>query len=258
MTCIAVRGPPCQSAQLVTRGTRPHGTQRDSCLHTVCAREVFRWTTTKDVCRRCSHISWTCVSMRVGYAIPSRCCTSVSTRCSVHAHSVSALAQSRWMREGGVSGRSKPSGSCGVRSSTPQEQSWPMCGRRKDEGFLQRTALLEPSGLTRCAPDPRGAYARHLDPEGRCPGKPHPSHIAREQRTLRARITPLVRTRICVARSTSMHENVIGLCVHRDACARAVDTWPSPRCAHSSPRGKGPDEGVTTCRTDCTAETVTR
>jgi len=92
----AVRGPPCQSEQSVKRGTRYHGTQRYPCLNTVCAREVFRWTTTtKAVGRRCSNTSLTCVSMRVGYAVPRRCCASVPALCSVNAQRVSALVKSR-------------------------------------------------------------------------------------------------------------------------------------------------------------------
>ena len=39
-------------------------------------------------------------------------------------------------------------------------------GRRKDAGFLQRKALLEPFGLTRFYTDHWGAYTRHIELEG--------------------------------------------------------------------------------------------
>jgi len=131
-------------------------------------------------------------------------------------------------------------------------------GRRKDEVFLQRKALLEPCGLTRFATNHWEAYSRRLDPEGHGPGQRHPQHIERGHQTLRMRITQPVRKTICVARSTQRHENVNGLFIHREAFARAVDIWPSPLCAHSPPRSQEPDEGVTTCGTHCRHGTVTR
>ena len=47
-------------------------------------------------------------------------------------------------------------------------------GRRKDEGFLKRKALLEPFGITRYYTDYWGAYTRHLDADGAPTGQaPH-------------------------------------------------------------------------------------
>ena len=86
-----------------------------------------------------------------------------------------------------------------------------MCGRRKDEGFLHRTALLEPCGLTRCAPDPRGAYARHLATKTHVPGKRTTQQIERKHLTLRTRLKRLARKTICFSKSTEMHDTVIDL-----------------------------------------------
>ena len=44
-----------------------------------------------------------------------------------------------------------------------------VCGRRKDEVFLKRKALLEPFGITRYSMDYWGAYTRHLDVDAHQP-----------------------------------------------------------------------------------------
>jgi len=61
-------------------------------------------------------------------------------------------------------------------------------GRRKDEVFLRRKALLEPFGLTRFYTDHWGAYTRHLDPDVHSPGKRNTQKIERKHLTLRTRI----------------------------------------------------------------------
>ena len=53
-------------------------------------------------------------------------------------------------------------------------------GRRKDEVFLQLTALIEPFGLTRYYTDNWGAYTRHLNPDEHCPGKRNAQKIKRD------------------------------------------------------------------------------
>ena len=88
-------------------------------------------------------------------------------------------------------------------------------GRRKDEVFLQRKALLEPFGITRYYTDSWGAYTRHLDANEHQPGKRNTQQIERKHLTLRTRIKRLVRKTICFSRSTQMHDIVIGLFVNR-------------------------------------------
>src|SRR5262249_6965927 len=56
-------------------------------------------------------------------------------------------------------------------------------GRRTDEGFVPRKALLEPCGLTHSSTDHWGAYPRHLDPDEHCPGKRHTQKIERKPLT---------------------------------------------------------------------------
>jgi IS1 family transposase len=56
-------------------------------------------------------------------------------------------------------------------------------GRRTDEVFLQRKALLEPFGLTRYYTDHWGAYTRHRDPEVHSPGKRNTPRIERKHLT---------------------------------------------------------------------------
>jgi insertion element IS1 protein InsB len=105
-------------------------------------------------------------------------------------------------------------------------------GRRKDEVFLQLKALLEPFGLTRYYTDYWGAYIRHLDPDVHSPGKRHTQKIECKHLTLRTRIKRLVRKTSYFAKTTQMHDIVIGLFVNRYAFGRAVSRWPSPLLKH--------------------------
>ena len=91
-------------------------------------------------------------------------------------------------------------------------------GRRKDEGFVQLKALLEPFGITRYYTDYWGAYVRHLDPAEHNPGKRNTQQIERKHLTLRTRIKRLVRKTICFSKSIEMHDIVVGLFVNRSAC----------------------------------------
>jgi insertion element IS1 protein InsB len=95
-------------------------------------------------------------------------------------------------------------------------------GPRKDEVFRQLKTLLNPFGLTRFYTDRWGAYSRHLNPEGHCPGKRHTQQIERKHLTLWTRIKRLVCKTVCFSKSTQMHDIVIGLFVNRYAFGRAV------------------------------------
>ena len=53
------------------------------------------------------------------------------------------------------------------------------CGRRHAQVFLQRTALLDPCGITRYDTDYWGASTRHRDPDAPQPGKRNTQHIER-------------------------------------------------------------------------------
>jgi insertion element IS1 protein InsB len=86
-----------------------------------------------------------------------------------------------------------------------------VCGRRQDQVFLQRKALLEPFGITRYDTDYWGAYTRHLDPDEHQSGKRNTQQIERKHLTLRTRIKRLTRKTICFSRSIQMHDIVIGL-----------------------------------------------
>ena len=88
-------------------------------------------------------------------------------------------------------------------------------GRRQDEVFLQLKALLAPFGITRFLTNHWGAYARHLAPEARVPGKRNTQQIERKHLTLRTRIKRLARKTICFSKSILMHDIVIGLFVNR-------------------------------------------
>lgn len=88
-------------------------------------------------------------------------------------------------------------------------------GRRKDEVFLKRKALLAPFGITHYSTDSWGAYTRHLEAEEPQPGKRNTPQIERKPLTLRTRIKRLVCKAICFATSIQMHDIVIGLFVHR-------------------------------------------
>ena len=95
-------------------------------------------------------------------------------------------------------------------------------GRRKEEVFLQRKALLEPFGITRYYTDSWGAYTRHLDADEHQAGKRNTQQIERKHLTLRTRIKRLVRKTICFSRSTQMHDIIIGLFVNRYEFGRPV------------------------------------
>ena len=88
-------------------------------------------------------------------------------------------------------------------------------GRRKDDVFLKRKAMLEPFGITRYSTDSWGAYTRHLDADEHQPGKRNTQTIERKHLTLRTRIKRLTRKTICFSKSIQMHDIGIGLFVNR-------------------------------------------
>jgi insertion element IS1 protein InsB len=90
-----------------------------------------------------------------------------------------------------------------------------VCGRRKDEVFLQLKALLEPFGIRRYYTDYWGAYERNLAPEVHGPGKHNTQQIERKHLTLRTRLKRLVRKTISFSKSIAMHDIVIGLFINR-------------------------------------------
>jgi len=123
-----------------------------------------------------------------------------------------------------------------------------VCGRRQDEVFLPLNALREPFGLTRYYTDHWGAYTRRLAHDVHSPGTRNTQHIECPHLTLRTRMQCLVRKTICVSTSTPMHDIVIGLCVNRDACGRAVSPWPSllvKHDPHTFPRPMRTSQGAT-------------
>jgi insertion element IS1 protein InsB len=63
---------------------------------------------------------------------------------------------------------------------------------------------------------------RHLAPDVHCPGKRNTQKIERQHLTLRTRMKRLVHKTICFAKTTQMHDIVIGLFVNRSAFGRAV------------------------------------
>jgi insertion element IS1 protein InsB len=99
-------------------------------------------------------------------------------------------------------------------------------GRRTDEVFVWWQTLLEPCGITRSLTDHGGAEARHRAPEEHHPGTRNTQTIARKPLTLRTRMQRRVRQTRCLSPLTQMHDILIGLCVNRPACGRAVSTWP--------------------------------
>src|SRR6266853_2316254 len=95
-------------------------------------------------------------------------------------------------------------------------------GRRKDEVYLQRKALLEPFVIRRFYTDGLGAYERHIDPAQHEVGKTNTQKIESKHINLRTRIKRLVRRTICFSKTEHMHDLVIGLFINRYEFGRAV------------------------------------
>ena len=97
-----------------------------------------------------------------------------------------------------------------------------VCGGRKAPGFLARTAVLQPWGITRFSPEGWGASRRHRALDQHTVGKPQTQQIARQHPTVRARMKRLARKTLCCSPSIQRPDLVIGLCIHRFAYGRAV------------------------------------
>ena len=88
-------------------------------------------------------------------------------------------------------------------------------GRRQDAVFLPLQALLEPFGITRFYTEGWGTYERYLDPAQHIVGKQYRQTIESTHINLRTRIKRLVRRTVCFAKTTTMHDLVIGLFMNR-------------------------------------------
>ncbi|HEY5871160.1 MAG TPA: IS1 family transposase [Candidatus Tectomicrobia bacterium] len=87
-----------------------------------------------------------------------------------------------------------------------------------------------------------GAYERHIAPEQHAVGTQHTQKIARKHSNLRTRITRRGRHAICFSTTTTRHDVVLGLCIHRyefgRACSQEITTCdtPSTRCHRADMR----------------------
>jgi insertion element IS1 protein InsB len=90
-------------------------------------------------------------------------------------------------------------------------------GRRQDAVFLQRQTRLAPFGFTRFSTAGWGAYERQLDPERHTVGTQYMQTLESKHIHLRPRIKRLVRRTMCFAKTTTMHDLVMGLFLNRYA-----------------------------------------
>ena len=247
-TCIAVRCPHCQNHQVAKRGKTAHGIQRYLCQNVLCATSSFLLDSHNRGC--VPEVKDLIIDMSLN-ASGVR-----DTARPLHINTNTVLSELKKKEEG-----LEPVNTALLRTLNPQEMTvaieragevemdemWSyvgnknnprwlwhaldhstgavlayVFGRRKDEVFLTRKALLEPFGLTYYYTDKWGAYTRHLDPEPHPTSKRSTQKIERKHLTLRTRIKRLVRKTICFSKSTQMHNIVIDLFVNRYAFGRAV------------------------------------
>jgi insertion element IS1 protein InsB len=243
MTCIAVQCPHCHSEQVVKRGKTDRGTQRYLCQNTVCVKGRFLLDYRNRGCLPEGKQTIIAMSLNASGIRDTARVLRISTdtvlselkKQEAALESVnSALLRTINPEEMTVAIERAGEAEMDERWSfvgKKGDQRWLwhaidhhtgavlayVFGRRKDEVFLRRKALLEPFGLTRFYTDHWGAYTRHLDPEVHRPGKQHTQKIERKHLTLRTRIKRLVRKTICFSKTTQMHDIVIGLFVNRYA-----------------------------------------
>jgi insertion element IS1 protein InsB len=240
MPCISVRCPYCRSDQIVKRGKTRRGTQRYLCQNTACTPRSFvleyRYEgqlpeVKQQILARSLNASGICDTARVLHISTDTvlrelrkkeaALTSVNTTLLRTVDPAEILVDIEQAGEAEVdemwSFVGKKGHQCWLWHAIDHHTGAVLAyvfGRRKDEVFLQRKALLEPFGLTRYSTDHWGAYTRHLDPHVHCPGKRNTQKIERKHLTLRTRIKRLVRKTICFSKSIQMHDIIIGLFVN--------------------------------------------
>ena len=248
MTFIAVQCPHCQSEQVVKRGKTRRGTQRYLCQNPACTTGSFLLVYRNRGCvpdvkhmlidmslntsgvrdtARVLHISTDTVLRELRKKAAALESVNSALLCRVNPDEILVDIQQAGEAE------LDEMGSFVGKKGNPRwlwhaidHQTGAVLayvfGRRTDEVFLTRKALLEPFGLSRFYTDHWGAYTRHLDPAVHCPGKRRTQKIERKHLTLRTRIKRLVRKTICFSKSTQMHDIVIGLFVNRYAFGRTL------------------------------------
>ncbi len=93
-----------------------------------------------------------------------------------------------------------------------------MWARRRSRGGYG----IGPFGITRFYTDGWGAYERHIDPEQHTIGKAQTQKIASKHINLRTRIKRLVRRTMCISKTTTLHDLVLGLFIHRYECGLLI------------------------------------
>ena len=88
-------------------------------------------------------------------------------------------------------------------------------GRRQNTVFVERTALLEPLGITRYCTDGWDASERHVKAAQHTVGKENTQKSERKHINWRTRIKRLVRRTICFAKTERLPDLVIGLFINR-------------------------------------------
>jgi IS1 family transposase/transposase-like protein len=211
MTFIAVRCPYCQSDQIVKRGKTVQGTQRYLCQNTLCVRGRFLLDYRNRGCL--PEVKQTIIDMRLNASgvrdtarslpiCPNTVLREVTKKAAV-LESVNT-ARLRTLHPAEVAWDVERAGE----AEAEMDEMWSfvghkgnprwlwhaidhhtgkvlayLFGRRKDDVFVQRKALLESFGLTRYYTDYWGAYSQHLDPDEHCPGKRNTQQIERKHLT---------------------------------------------------------------------------
>jgi insertion element IS1 protein InsB len=88
-------------------------------------------------------------------------------------------------------------------------------GRRQDTVVLELQSLWQLFGITRFDTDGWGAYERHITPKQHVVGKQHRQKIESKHSNSQTRLKRLVRRTIGFAKTTNMHDLVIGLFINR-------------------------------------------
>ena len=209
MTGIAVRGPHCQSDQSVKRAKTTRGTQRSLCQNVLCATGSFLLDypnrggvlavkqTMSDLSRNASGGRDTARGLPLR---PNPVLQALRKKDAALASVNTALGRTRHPTEPPVD--IERAGAAAMDAmwrfvGTKGHQRWrwqaidshtgavlaSVFGRRRDAGFLQLKARLEPCGLTRYSTAHWGAYPRHLVPDVQSSGKRTIQKMARTHLT---------------------------------------------------------------------------